>query len=62
VVELRDTYDFIAIGAGPAGEAAAELAAFFGHSSAVIEKNKPGGTVTTTGAPRQKHFAKLLCT
>lgn len=44
-----DTYDFIAIGAGPAGEAATELAAFFGHSSALIEKNKPGGTVTTTG-------------
>jgi NAD(P) transhydrogenase len=43
------TYDFIAIGAGPAGEAAAELAAFFGHRSAVVEYNKPGGTVTTTG-------------
>lgn len=43
------TYDFVAIGAGPAGEAATELASFFGHSSAVVEKNKPGGTVTTTG-------------
>jgi NAD(P) transhydrogenase len=49
VAELTDTYDLIAIGAGPAGEAATELAAFFGHRSAVIERNKPGGTVTTTG-------------
>lgn len=49
MAELRDTYDFIAIGAGPAGEAATELAAFFGHSSALVEKNKAGGTVTTTG-------------
>ena len=46
---MSETYDLIAIGAGPAGEAATELAAFFGHRSAVIEKNKPGGTVTTTG-------------
>src|SRR5436190_23794 len=46
---MRDAYDFIAIGSGPAGESAAELAAFFGHRSAVIEKARPGGTVTTTG-------------
>ena len=42
-------YEFVAIGSGPAGESAAELAAFFGHRSAVIEKARPGGTVTTTG-------------
>ena len=46
---MTDTYDFVAIGSGPAGESAAELAAFFGHRSAVIEKARPGGTVTTTG-------------
>ncbi|MGH7726868.1 MAG: FAD-dependent oxidoreductase [Candidatus Eiseniibacteriota bacterium] len=46
---MTDNYDLIAIGAGPAGESATELAAFFGHRSAVIEKNRPGGTVTTTG-------------
>jgi NAD(P) transhydrogenase len=46
---MPDAYDFIAIGAGPAGESAAELASFFGHRSAVIEKARPGGTVTTTG-------------
>ncbi len=46
---MKDTYDLVAIGAGPAGESATELAAFFGHRSAVIEKAQPGGTVTTTG-------------
>jgi NAD(P) transhydrogenase len=46
---MTDAYDFVAIGSGPAGESVAELAAFFGHRSAVIEKARPGGTVTTTG-------------
>ena len=48
-VKVTDAYEFVAIGSGPAGESAAELAAFFGHRSAVIEKARPGGTVTTTG-------------
>ena len=43
---MTDAYEFIAIGSGPSGESAAELAAFFGHRSAVIEKARP---VTTTG-------------
>jgi len=51
---MSDSYDFIAIGAGPAGESAAQLAAFFGHRSAVIEKARPGGTVTTTGGAPTK--------
>ncbi len=46
---MTDEYEFVAIGSGPAGESAAELAAFFGHRSAVIEKSRAGGTVTTTG-------------
>ena len=46
---MTDGYEFVAIGSGPAGESAAELAAWFGHRSAVIEKARPGGTVTTTG-------------
>ena len=46
---MTDGYEFVAIGSGPAGESATELAAFFGHRSAVIEKARPGGTVTTTG-------------
>ena len=51
---MTDSYDLIAIGAGPAGESATELAAFFGHRSAVIERDRPGGTVTTTGGAPTK--------
>jgi NAD(P) transhydrogenase len=51
---MTDSYDFVAIGSGPAGESATELAAFFGHRSAVIEKAQPGGTVTTTGGAPTK--------
>jgi NAD(P) transhydrogenase len=51
---MTDTYDLVAIGSGPAGESATELAAFFGCRSAVIEKAQPGGTVTTTGGAPTK--------
>ena len=51
---MTEAYDLIAIGSGPAGESAAELATFFGHRSAVIEKARPGGTVTTTGGAPTK--------
>ena len=51
---MTDSYDLVAIGAGPAGESATELAAFFGHRSAVIERAQPGGTVTTTGGAPTK--------
>ena len=51
---MTDTYDLVAIESGPAGESAAELAAFFGHRSAVIAKARPGGTVTTTGGATTK--------
>lgn len=51
---MTDTYDLVAIGAGPAGESATELASFFGHRSAIIERAEPGGTVTTTGGAPTK--------
>ena len=51
---MTDAYDLIAIGAGPAGESATELAASFGHRSAVIERARPGGAVTTTGGAPTK--------
>ena len=51
---MTDSYDLVAIGAGPAGESATELAAFFGHRSAVIERAQPGGTVTTSGGAPTK--------
>jgi NAD(P) transhydrogenase len=51
---MTDAYDLIAIGAGPAGESATELASFFGHRCAIIEKSRPGGVVTTTGGAPTK--------
>src|SRR5215831_20287058 len=51
---MTDAYDLIVIGSGPAGESAAELASIFGHRSAVIERARPGGTVTTTGGAPTK--------
>jgi NAD(P) transhydrogenase len=51
---MKDNYDLVAIGAGPAGESATELAAFFGQRSAIVERAEPGGTVTTTGGAPTK--------
>jgi NAD(P) transhydrogenase len=51
---MTETYDLIVIGSGPAGESAAELAAIFRHRAAIIEKARPGGTVTTTGGAPTK--------
>jgi NAD(P) transhydrogenase len=51
---MNDSYDLIAIGSGPAGESATELASLFGHRCAVIERARPGGTVTTTGGAPTK--------
>src|SRR5215467_4006642 len=61
-LKMMDAYEFVAIGSGPAGESAAELAAFFGHRSAVIEKARAGGTVTTTGGVPTKTLREAaLC-
>ena len=51
---MRDSYDLVAIGAGPAGESATELASFFGYRSAIVENNRAGGSVTTTGGAPTK--------
>ncbi|MGA8842024.1 MAG: FAD-dependent oxidoreductase, partial [Nitrososphaeraceae archaeon] len=48
------------LGAGPAGESAAELAAFFGHRVVIVEKNKPGGVVTTTGGAPTKTLRESM--
>lgn len=47
-------YELVVIGAGPAGESAAVMASTFGHRSVIIERDKPGGTVTTTGGAPTK--------
>ena len=41
-------------GAGPAGETAALLASAFGHRAVIVERDHPGGTVTTTGGAPTK--------
>lgn len=51
---MDGSYDLIVIGAGPAGEVAAELAASFGHRALIVERHKPGGAVTTTGGAPTK--------
>ena len=51
---MSDTYDLVVIGSGPAGESAAELAAYFGRSVALFERGKPGGTPTTSGGAPTK--------
>jgi NAD(P) transhydrogenase len=51
---MDDVYDLVVIGAGPAGEVAAELAASFGRQALVVEQSKPGGVVTTTGGAPTK--------
>ena len=57
---MTDTYDLVAIGAGPAGESAAELASFFGHRSVIVEKDRPGGAVTTTGGVPTKTLREAV--
>jgi NAD(P) transhydrogenase len=51
---MDEIHDLVVIGAGPAGEVAAELAAAFGHRALVVERDKPGGVVTTTGGAPTK--------
>src|SRR5687768_13568786 len=51
---MDDVYDLVVIGAGPAGQVAAELAASFGRRVLIVERNKPGGVVTTTGGAPTK--------
>jgi NAD(P) transhydrogenase len=51
---MEKHYELVVIGAGPAGESAAVMAATFGHRVVVVERDKPGGTVTTTGGAPTK--------
>ena len=47
---MKPSYDLIVIGSGPAGAKAAALAAFFGKSVALVEKEpRLGGAGTNTG-------------
>lgn len=53
------TYDLIVIGSGPAGQSAAELSAFLGHSALIVEQAAPGGVVTTTGGAPTKTLREI---
>ncbi len=47
---MRDRYELVVIGAGPAGEKGAAQAAYFGHSVLVVERApEPGGAAVHTG-------------
>ena len=47
---MKTSYDLIVIGSGPAGAKAAAMAAFYGHSVALVEKEpRLGGAGTNTG-------------
>lgn len=46
---MQDTYDLVVIGSGPAGQSSASVASAFGRRSLIVETNKPGGAVMTTG-------------
>jgi pyruvate/2-oxoglutarate dehydrogenase complex dihydrolipoamide dehydrogenase (E3) component len=52
--DLSNSHDVIVIGAGPAGEAAAELRGNLGYSVALVERDTVGGTVVTSGGAPTK--------
>jgi NAD(P) transhydrogenase len=54
--EAHGRHDVVVIGAGPAGEAAAELAGNLGYSAALVERDTVGGTVVTSGGAPTKTF------
>jgi NAD(P) transhydrogenase len=53
-MQMTETYDLIVVGAGPAGQRAAELATAFGRRALIVERAQPGGVVTTTGGAPTK--------
>jgi pyruvate/2-oxoglutarate dehydrogenase complex dihydrolipoamide dehydrogenase (E3) component len=53
---MSSHHDVVVIGAGPAGEAAAELGGSLGYSVALVERDTVGGTVVTSGGAPTKTF------
>ncbi len=53
---MSSQYDLVVVGAGPAGESAAQMAANLGYSVAVVERDTVGGTVVTNGGAPTKTF------
>jgi pyruvate/2-oxoglutarate dehydrogenase complex dihydrolipoamide dehydrogenase (E3) component len=58
--DVSSRHDVVAVGAGPAGEAAAELGGSLGYTVALVERDMVGGTVVTSGgAPTADTLARL---
>jgi len=54
--DVSNRHDVVVIGAGPAGEAAAELGGGLGYRVALVERDVVGGTVVTSGGAPTKTF------
>src|ERR1700683_4653913 len=54
--EVSNRHDVVVIGAGPAGEAAAELGGSLGYQGALVERDGGGGTGVTSGGAPTKTF------
>jgi NAD(P) transhydrogenase len=54
--DVSNRHDVVVIGAGPAGEAAAELGGGLGYKVALVERDIVGGTVVTSGGAPTKTF------
>ena len=55
-VHKNGDHDVVVIGAGPAGQSAAELGGILGYSVALVERDTVGGTVVTSGGAPTKTF------
>ena len=53
---MSSHYDLVVVGAGPAGESAAQMAANLGYSVALVERDTVGGAVVTSGGAPTKTF------
>jgi NAD(P) transhydrogenase len=51
---MNGRYEVVVIGAGPAGQATAELAGNLGYPVALAERDTVGGTVATNGGAPTK--------
>src|SRR5579859_4991933 len=51
---MADAFDFVVIGAGSGGLAAAERAADYGAQVAIVESGRPGGTCVNVGCVPNK--------
>lgn len=53
---MTSHYDLVVVGAGPAGESAAQMAANLRYSVALVERDTVGGAVVTSGGAPTKTF------